>query len=113
MTEIEQMTREVFEWLHPEGCWHKWKDLQTMECMYCGHELLFTRNPEYVSLAGRVLLLKEMMEREDCERFLSLVTNELGGNPSQFLRVFIEIYIAGDTGKLLDAVYEWAVKEEK
>jgi hypothetical protein len=102
---VEQMTREVYECLHPEGCWHEWAGGTPWYCSKCA--LVNQRpNPEYASPAGRVLLLQEMMKRKDFN--FDFGFQQVIGGP-EYDKIDIN-YITDDTGKLLKAVWEWMRK---
>jgi hypothetical protein len=109
---IETMTRDVFGWLHPGGCWHE-KTISTMGRHQCSCGAIFDvgvdiinhtnrLNPEYISPAGRVLLLREM-EVKKPHIFLRWLVTLRAVPPEQQ----IADYITDDTGLLLKAVYDF------
>jgi hypothetical protein len=105
MDNIEQMNKEVAEWLGI--CWHEFGKT-TGYCINCGHNVPDTEdNPDFSQGAGIIRLLKEMMKQEDWEDFLMSV----GGHTANGM--FIRIDYITTLGKLLEAVHEWSKEHPK
>lgn len=120
---IEQMTSDVAEWLGVHIGWYCKKcgqrnltpkiDFKTFEGqsqhLECGGEVLIKNTPEYVSPAGRVLLLKEMMTREDWEDLKFELATRYKSNINSLNSAINNVcsLITDDTGLLLRAVWEW------
>jgi hypothetical protein len=104
----DEMNKRVWLWLDDKHCWHEptlfderhiyWK------CANCNKEHIHKEwfdNPDFTTDAGAVLLLREMMKREDWPE----IYKDIGcqrerpyGIPPEFLTT---------PGKLLQAVSEW------
>ncbi len=103
-------------------CWHKVVDQQPYEIdgvsvgslfiCSCGmklygevvafHERM--SNPDFTSDPGKVLLLREMMKREDWDKF---ITSDYVGLTGSKGRAIYAKLITNTTGKLRDAVWEF------
>jgi hypothetical protein len=121
MDNIEQMNKEVAEWLGI--CWHEDMSIEgkpdgAMLCRHCGQMFAgdHVRNPDFSQDAGIIRLLKEMMKREDWDEFSLEVgppiakTLGFGRYPLENKSEAINHDYITTPGKLLDAVAEW-IKE--
>lgn len=86
-------------------CWHEWVPIGSVnsgqkECSKCHTEAplhLLPKNPDFTTPDGIVLLLKEMMKREDFNDFWDEATWDVSSL----------VYVLNTTGKLRDAAIEW------
>jgi hypothetical protein len=106
---LEQKNREVCQWLGK--CWHEFKDNKWIgaKCVHCGIAKANpkgTTNPNYICHPKE--LLRELVKREDWNRLKNQRWIAQGAAVD-----YIQIdYITDQTGKLLDAVWQW-MKEER
>ena len=101
----EQMNEDVAKWLG--RCWH---DVDRNRrffpiCNVCGAEGNSTFNPDFSQGAGIILLLEEMMKREDWSEFNYSISCRDLLNP---LYECIGVEFVVEKGKLLEAVWEWS-----
>ena len=82
-------------------CWHEQKSWDLLECGKCGHEMLFTLNPDFTD-AREVL---RVMSREQQLFFL----RSLAICPAYYIKID---YILDTTGKLRDLAIKW-MEEQK
>ncbi len=112
MTEIEQMTSEVYKFLHPEGCWHEkgGGDFAPFRfrCKKCLEIIEWQDiHPEYISRDGRVRLLQEMMAREDATEFFNSILVVAFRDTVPYAISIKYITDKNNEGLLLRAVYEF------
>jgi len=80
-------------------CWH---ECNYTVCDYC------TENPDFTSDAGKVQLLRLMMERDDFEDFFDHIKGSFYNQIHLRKENMIPLdYITDTTGKLRDACLEW------
>ena len=87
------------------------------KCLHCDKKLpiKFTEmgyeffNPNFTTDAGKVELLRLMVEREDYMKFVKFMESKLYGD--WVAELFH--YITDKTGKLLKAAYDWFKEKEK
>ena len=117
MTEIEKATREVCEKLGLH--WHEtvWKNTKyrtaggksVMDkccvCVKCGER--HAVNPDFSTAAGRVQLLKIMVEHGGWFDFLGYIYKVKPGEPTVYPNNVPVDYLTDDSGSLLFAVRDW------
>ena len=114
MDNIEQMNKEVAEWLGI--CWHEFGKT-TGYCINCGHNVPDTEdNPDFSQGAGIVRLLKEMKGKLDEREWARLIWR-VGychmGMAYGDVRYLVDYEVITTPGKLLDAVAEWIKEHPK
>ena len=113
------MNKDKFIW---EVLGHHWHDYEWVpygnafpwQCS-CGHHTYspndWTDNPDFTTDAGKVLLFREMMGREDWAEFLSIIGTKIRITEPCTL-VDID-FITDTTGKFKDAVFDYLKEKAK
>ena len=89
-------------------CWHEQIDHGTLQCKHCGHEMLLTRNPDFIT--DPLSLLRIMREREDWIDFVYKFF--LQPDAYEEARDIVDLLL-DQTGVLARAVDEWPTDMER
>ena len=101
------------------GCWHEF-NIGVAGYHYCIHCKVmsiydFIANPDFTSDAGKIQLLRKLMESKDWHHFIGLISNDWNGPNGIIIDNFLSRYIADPIrlhpGKLRDAVWEWLYRK--
>ena len=114
----DEKNRLVWKWLG--HCWHM-VDPALLRCK-CGVKGP-SANPDFTTDSGAVLLLRELMKREDWQDFLSIIGSDTtylkaevkSDSVNKHFLVYgvesIQLAYITTPGALLDAVVEWMRRE--
>lgn len=99
-------------------CWHEWVDNVGHQscnhpkmCKHCwSYPVEVDENPDFVSPAGRIDLLRRMRERLSEKKFDNFLKNMTGGICSPE-RTILVTYILDDPGAIARAALEFLEKE--
>jgi hypothetical protein len=82
-------------------------------CEVCGHHSCFKHNPDFISDAGKIELLRLMMKREDWPEFCNSIGHSYATKkiPSSAYYYIWMVYILDTTGRLAQAAVEFLRKE--